>query len=235
MTAAHQQDDDRTGQPQGALRSRPPLRPAPCPDVWWARLAHRGPGPVEHSLVAVNSDRFPDGTPVDLTAVDPRGRRPAGWLVDLRYRAADATVVTAEVSERLADPGLPLWFAEVAHATSDIPAASIHAFAAGPVPAGTYVTPREVATAGVRMADRIGEIRWWTRSGLLDVVTVEDDARGRGVDRALGCLADTLALLRGWAPLVAPDPETGLPVADRGRPWSVPTTAQWRPRLRRAG
>jgi GNAT superfamily N-acetyltransferase len=177
----------------------------------------------------VASDRFRDGTAVDLTAVDPRGRRPAGWLVDLRYLAADGTVVAAEVSERVADPALPLWFAEVAHATSDIPAASIHAFTGGALPPGSFVTPREVAARGLRMADRIGEIRWWTRSGLLDVLAVQPAGHGHGVGRALGHLAETLAVFRGWARLTVGTDSREDDVGLDGAP------QDWRPLLRPAG
>jgi hypothetical protein len=233
MTAARR-DTDQPGEPPAPTMRPVAVRPVPSGSVWWARLAHRAPltpgrGGAEHSLVAVRSDRFPDGTPVDLTAVDPRGRRPAGWLVDLRYRAADGSVVAAEVSERVADPALPLWFAEVAHATSDIPAASIHAFIGDALPPGAFVTPREVAARGVRMADRIGEIRWWTRSGLLDVLTVEPDGRGHGIGLALGHLAETLAVFRGWAPLTVGEDSRADDVRCDGAP------EDWRPRLRPAG
>jgi hypothetical protein len=170
--------------------------------VWWARLAHRDADPVEHSLVAVGSARFPHGRAVDLTSVDPRGGRPTGWLVDVRYRACDGRIVRLQASNGLADPGLPLWFAEIAHATSDIPSASLVAFRGDEFPAGTLVTPTEVGAAGLTMGDNIGELRWWTRSGLIESMSVTAEASGRGVGRLLTGLAGGIAMLRNWAPLV---------------------------------
>ena len=198
-------DDDRD-----ALPLRAELRPVTgLPDddlatapVWWARLAHRDDGPAEHSLVAVGSGRFRHGAAVDLTAVNPRGRRPTGWLVDVRYRAADARIVRLEVSPGVARPGLPLWFAEIAHATSDVPSASLVAFADDTFPPGTLVTPSEVIASGLTMADNVGELRWWTRSGLVEALAVAHDLHGRGIDRVLAGLAGGIAMLRNWPRLV---------------------------------
>ena len=200
--AGHPFNDPHASRPE-----RPNLRAVTGDDlatapVWWARLAHRDRDPVEHSLVAVGSTRFPHGTAVDLTAMDPHGRRPTGWLVDVRYRAADARVVRLEAAPGLADPGLPLWFAEIAHATSDIPSASLVAFAGDTVPAGTLVTPREVCAQGLPMSANVGELRWWTRSGLVETVTVAPELEGHGVDRVLAALAGGIAMLRNWPPLV---------------------------------
>jgi hypothetical protein len=196
-------DDDRplrrplrsvTDLPDGDLSAAP---------VWWARLAHRDTEPVEHSLVAVGSGRFPHGSAVDLTSVDPRGGRPTGWLVDVRYRAGDGAVVRLQASPGLADPGLPLWFAEISHATSDIPSASLVAFRGDALPAGTLVTPPEVAARGLALSDNVGELRWWLRSGLIESVTVAPEVAGRGVGRLLTGLAGGIAMLRNWAPLVS--------------------------------
>jgi hypothetical protein len=183
-----------TGLPDGDLSTAP---------VWWARLAHRDTHPVEHSLVAVGSGRFPHGSAVDLTTVDPRGGRPTGWLLDVRYRAADGGIVRLTASPGLADPGLPLWFAEIAHATSDIPSASLVAFRGDAFPVGTLVTPPDVTARGLTMAENVGELRWWTRSGLIETLTVAPDVAGRGVARLLTGLAGGIAMQRNWAPLVA--------------------------------
>jgi hypothetical protein len=182
-----------TGRPDGDLATAP---------VWWARLAHRDTDPVEHSLVAVGSGRFRHGSAIDLTAVDPRGGRPTGWLVDVRYRACDGRITRLAASPGLADPGLPLWFAEIAHATSDIPSASLVAFRGDAFPAGTLVTPSEVTARGLTMDENVGELRWWTRSGLIECVGVTADAAGRGVGRLLVGLAGGIAMLRNWPALV---------------------------------
>ncbi|MGY1830997.1 hypothetical protein ACI8AA_11315 [Geodermatophilus sp. SYSU D01180] len=210
------------------LRAVPPLaEPAPeTTALWWARLLRRGPGPVEYSLVAVNSDRFPDGTPVDMTAVDARGRRPAGWQVDVRHRASDGRVVRIDVAEELSGTCPPMWFAEVTHATSAVPAASLLAFRGNAFRPGAVVRPHEVTAAGVRMTDRIAEVRWWIRSGLVDDVTVEPVYRGRGVARTLLTAAEGLRFLRGWAPLRSDGRLT-----DAGAAWLESAPPAWRPRL----
>lgn len=210
------------------LRAVPPL-PEPAPEttaLWWARLLRRGPGPVEYSLVAVNSDRFPDGTPVDMTAVDARGRRPAGWQVDVRHRASDNRVVRIDVAEELSDTCPPMWFAELTHASSAVPAASLLAFRGNAFRPGTVVRPHEAAAAGVRMTDRIAEVRWWIRSGLVDDVTVEPVYRGRGVARTLVTAAEGLRFLRGWAPLRSDGRLT-----DAGAAWLESAPPAWQPRL----
>lgn len=201
---AARHDDNRDAPHRAGLRSLAAVQDddlgtAP---VWWARLAHRDHDPAEHSLVAVGSGRFAHGSAVDLTAVDPRGRRPTGWLVDVRYRAVDGRIVRVEVSDGVAHPGVPLWFAEIAHATSDLPSASLVAFTGDAFPAGTLVTPREVCARGLAMTGNVAELRWWTRSGLVETVTVSPDLQGLGVDRVLSALAGGIAMLRNWPPLL---------------------------------
>jgi GNAT superfamily N-acetyltransferase len=196
--------------------------------VWWARLAERGPSSVEHSLVAVNSERFPDGTPVDLTALQSRGRRPAGWLVDVRYRVTDGSVVRIELADSLAELCPPLWFAEVAHATSGIPSTSLLAFRGTAFRPGTLVGPHQVAARGVQMGDRVAEVRWWTRSGVVDTVTVDPEVRRRGVGRTLVTVAEALRVLRGWAPLRSDGRLT-----DAGAAWLAAAPSAWAPRLAR--
>jgi GNAT superfamily N-acetyltransferase len=234
--AAHGAPTPTTAIPAPAaphLRAVPPLPAPPLPapgttSLWWARLLRRGPGPTEYSLVAVNSGRFPDGTPVDMTAVDARGRRPAGWQVDVRYRAADGRGVRIEVAEELSDRCPPMWFAEVHHASSPVPCVSLLAFRGTAFRPGAVVRPHEVATAGVRITDRVAEVRWWTRSGLVDTVAVEPVYRGRGVARALVTAAEGLRFLRGWAPLRSDGRLT-----DAGAAWLATSPPAWRPRLTR--
>ncbi|MGY1772887.1 hypothetical protein [Blastococcus sp. SYSU D00813] len=216
------------------LPSRPAGRPhlvaVPTPpvtaSVWWARMADGGPASREHSLVAVNSDRFADGTPVDMTAIESRGRRPSGWLVDVRYRATDGTVLRIDTSDSVAELAPPLWFAELHHATSNIPATSLMAFTGPAFRPGVVVTPREVAAAGVRMADRIGEVRWYNRSGIVDTVTVDPAVRRRGVGSVLVTAAEALRVLRGWAPLRSDGRLT-----DAGAAWLDAAPPAWRSRL----
>src|SRR5205823_1778718 len=68
MNAAAARDDNEEGRGRPAASplhraSRPPATSSAT--VWIARLAHRTlSGTDEHSLVLVNSDRFPAGTPV---------------------------------------------------------------------------------------------------------------------------------------------------------------------------
>lgn len=220
-------DDDRPGR-SARLRAVPPAPAAPpaTPAVWWARIARRCADPVEHSLVAVNSDRFPDGTPVDLAALGAHDRRPAGWLVDLRYRAADGAVVRVDVAPAVAEPGVPLWFAVVHHACDPVPAASLLAFAGEHCRPGALVHPQDVTAHGARLQDHVGEIRWQLRSGLVESVVVERDWRRRGIGRLLTTAAEALRMLRGWPPLVADGRLT-----DDAAAWLATSPAYWRPRL----
>ncbi|RBY80483.1 hypothetical protein [Blastococcus sp. TF02A-26] len=203
------------------------VTPPPAPaGVWWARIADGGPGSREHALVAVGSGRFADGTPVDLTAMEAGGRRPQGWLAAVRYRVADGTVLGIDAADALAGRCPPVWFAELHHATSPIPASSLLAFSGGPFRAGTVVTPREVAAAGMRMADRVGEVRWYTRSGIVDDVAVAPALRRRGMATLLVTAAESLRVLRGWAPLRSDGRLT-----DAGAAWLAAAPPAWRPRL----
>jgi len=232
MTAAvapEERDEERPAPARRPLRrvAGPPA--ATTETVWFARLAHRTVGrPTEHSVVVVNSDRFPPGTPVDLSGHDPHGRRPAGWLVDVRYRAADGQVLRIDVSDAVATPAPPLWFAEICHATSVVPTVSLIAFAGTAHPEGALVGPPDVARRGLRMGDRVGEIRWWTRSGIVESVTVEPVFRRQGIGRVLVAAAEGLRLVRGWAPLT-----TDGRLTDAGAEWLDGAPAYWRPRLLR--
>ncbi|WP_448625764.1 hypothetical protein [Geodermatophilus sp. URMC 64] len=223
---ARQDSDGAPANRRPGLRRVPPPAPAPA-IVWLARLAHRtAGGPAEHSLVLVNSDRFPDGTPVDFSAQDARGRRPAGWLVDVRYRACDGRIRRIDVSESVAAPEPPLWFAEIAHAGSGVPSASLVAFAGGAYPAGALVGPHDVARRGLRMSDRVGEIRWWIRSGVVETVSVEPVFRRQGIGRVLVAAAEGLRTVRGWAPLT-----TDGRLTDSAAAWLAGAPGYWRPRL----
>jgi hypothetical protein len=229
MNAAAARDDNEDGRERPATSlhraSRPPATSSDT--VWIARLAHRTlAGTDEHSLVLVNSDRFPAGTPVDYSDRDARGRRPAGWLVDVRYRACDGRILRIDVSDAVAAPAPPLWFAEIAHATSGVPSASLVAFAGGGHPPGALVGPPDVARRGLRMSDRVGEIRWWIRSGVVDTVTVEPAFRRQGIGRVLTMAAEGLRLVRGWAPLT-----TDGRLTDSGAAWLAGAPSYWRPRL----
>jgi hypothetical protein len=166
--------------------------------VWWARIPRRSLPPVEHSLIAVDSDRFPSGTAVDLSALAARGRRPTGWLVDVRYRSADGGVTGIAVADVVAEPGVPVWFAEVHHAGGLLPAVTLSAFAGDAFPPGALVAPSRVGAAGVRVLDRVAEVRWLPRCGLLDAVEVAPGWRGQGLDRLVAVAADGLCRLRGW-------------------------------------
>jgi GNAT superfamily N-acetyltransferase len=191
-----------------AIALAPPV-PAPCPDqagVWWARITRRSTDPVEHSLVAVNSDRFPAGTPVDLSALDARGRRPAGWLVDLRYRTRDGAVVRIDVADTVADPGLPIWFTETHHGGAAIPAVTLTASTGGVVAPGALVPPQHGGAGR-----HLGSLRWQLRSGLVDTLTVSPAQRGRGIGRLLTVAADALCTLRGWPALDGEPAERSFP------------------------
>lgn len=235
-TAAHHEDTHHLALPARRPAPGSPYlvavaSPEPAPgltpaSVWWARISDGGPGSAVHSLVAVNSERFPDGTPVDMSAIRSGGRRPAGWLVDLRFRATSGAVLRIDVSEQLRGLCPPLWFAELHHATSPIPASSLMGFRGGPFEPGTVVGPREVAAAGLRMADRVGEVRWYNRSGIVDAVTVAPSIRRRGVASLLVCAAEALRVLRGWAPLRSDGRLT-----DAGAAWLAQAPAAWRSRL----
>ncbi|PWW21723.1 hypothetical protein JD79_00859 [Geodermatophilus normandii] len=135
-------------------------------------------------------------------------------------------MVRIDVAEELSDTCPRMWFAEVTHATSAVPAASLLAFRGTAFRPGAVVRPHEVAAAGVRMTDRIAEVRWWIRSGLVDTVTVEPVYRGRGVARTLVTAAEGLRFLRGWAPLRSDGRLT-----DAGAAWLESAPAAWQPRL----
>jgi GNAT superfamily N-acetyltransferase len=229
MNAAAARDGHEDGRERRPASLRPACGPAATSTdaVWIARLAHRTLGGAEeHSLVLVNSGRFPAGTPVDFSARDAGGRRPTGWLVDVRYRARDGQVLRIDVSDTVAAPAAPLWFAEIAHASSGVPSASLVAFAGGGHPPGALVGPHEVARQGMRMRDRVGEIRWWVRSGVVETVTVEPALRRQGIGRVLVTAAEGLRLVRGWAPLT-----TGGQLTDSGAAWLAGAPSYWRPRL----
>jgi GNAT superfamily N-acetyltransferase len=183
--------------------------------VWWARVYRDAD---EHSVVVVASDRFPAGTAVDVAGRQARGRRPAGWLVDVGYRPTDGAVVRIDLPGQ---PGGGVWFTEVHHVGAVVPSVSLHAWTGGAGATGELLPPGAVGGA-----THVGEVRWWLRSGLVETVRVEQQARGRGVGRALVAAAEGLRLVRGWSPLRADGRLTDVAAA-----WLETAPPCWAPRL----
>jgi GNAT superfamily N-acetyltransferase len=144
---------------------------------------------------------MPAGDAVDLPGADARGRRPAGWLVDVRYRTVDGALLTIDVAGLDERPE----FTEVHHPGAAVPAVSLHAWNGD---------------------QHLGEVRWWIRSGLVETVRVEPGSRGRGIGRALVTAAEGLRLVRGWAPLHADGRLT-----DAAASWLDGAPPWWTPRL----
>jgi hypothetical protein len=190
----------------------------------WVRVTWRSTVPEQHSLIAVDPDRSPDDAPVALR--QPDGERPAGWLVDVRCCGRDDAVLRIDVAPGVAVPGPPIWFAEVHHGSSGVPAATLLAFTGGGVPAGRLLRPHEVARRGLAMTDHLAAVRWQLRSGLVESVIVRAGWRGRGLGRLVVTAAEGLRALRDWAPLVSDGRLT-----DAGAAWLAGSPPYWQPRL----
>jgi GNAT superfamily N-acetyltransferase len=243
-TAAH----DRQGRPPAAagegrnspcpreflLSDRRSSRRSPAPGaatlgsraLWWALITRSRGRDGERSLLAVNSDEFPDGTPVDATSVVDGERRPAGWVVDVRYRSGNGAPLHVSVAPAVAAHDVQLWFVALHDGSALLPAASLVAFIGAGVPAGSLLSLHEVPAPALRQAARVGEIRWYPRSGVVDTVVVDEAARGRGIARHLVTAAEGLRGLWGWPPLRSDGRLT-----DDGAGWLTHSPEWWWPRL----
>lgn len=193
--------------------------------LWWALITRSGGRNCERSLVAVNSDEFPDGTAVDVTG-RASADRPAGWVVDVRYRGTDGTPLEVAVAGSVGGSDLPLWFVARDDGSGLLPATSLLAFHGGGFAPGQVVAPPEAAARGLGRQHSVGEIRWNPRSGVVDTVVVDEAARGRGVGRHLVTAAEGLRTLRGWPPLRSDGRLTEV-----GAHWLAGCPAWWRTRL----
>jgi GNAT superfamily N-acetyltransferase len=144
----------------------------------------------------------------------------------VRYRSKDG----APLGVSFPAPGFthdpPLWFVPVHDGSGLLPATSLVAFSGAGIPAGQVLFPHELPSRGLWRTHRVGEIRWYPRSGVVDTVVVTEAARERGVARRLVTAAEGLRMLWGWPPLRSDGRLT-----DGGARWLAGSPSWWRPRL----
>jgi hypothetical protein len=163
---------------------------------WWQCLA-LSPTRAWDYFALVWSDRYPDGTRVELSAEAARAQIAGDAVCVARYDEVHK-VTALEVGRRIAPAAPPLWFFELRESTARPPAVNLMAFTGHGVAAGTLLDEHDIRAVGVRTDDQLGAIRWWPATGEVDQVYVTPTWRRQRVGMAVIGAGSTLSLARGW-------------------------------------
>jgi GNAT superfamily N-acetyltransferase len=145
----------------------------------------------------VQSDRYPDGTRVELSEDEAIEQIGADAVSYARYDD-EQQVVRLEVTTRGAPKAPPMWFVEVRESTARPPAINLMAFTGHGVEPGTLVAHTDVTSTGVTTADQLGAIRWYPATGEIDQIYVTPSWRRRSIGTVLVIVGTTLSVARDW-------------------------------------
>jgi GNAT superfamily N-acetyltransferase len=184
----------------------------------WACLIRAADG-TPHQFVVVESDRYPDGTQVELSADAAAVQIGDRALCTFTYGAPDRITGMA-VGPRVAPKAPPMWFAELREPAAQPPAVVVIVFSGHGQPAGTLLDEADLSNLPVASSDQLAAVRWWPATGEVDQVYVQPAWRRRGIGRALLGAAGSLAWARGWARFWGDGQRTAMGEQFRdGGPW----------------
>jgi GNAT superfamily N-acetyltransferase len=149
-------------------------------------------------VVAVVSDRFPDGTFVDVEGDGPLTPVTAGW-------SCAAALEDGRVNQLLVAPGVAraaarLWFVEIPESHARPPAVNLMAFTGHGQPRGRLLDAAALTGVG-GSPQQLGAVRWYPATGEVSQIYVQPEHRRQGVASALLHAAGVLSVARGWARL----------------------------------
>lgn len=147
------------------------------------------------------SDRFPDGTFVDVEGDGPLTPVTAGWCCAVALEDGRAThLLVAPGVARAADR---LWFVEVPESWADPPAVHLMAFTGHVQPRGRLLDTAALAGLGGTdgAPEQLGAVRWFPATGEVHQIYVQPAHRRQGVASALLHAAGVLSVARGWGRL----------------------------------
>lgn len=159
--------------------------------------ATRAADGTTHQVVVVESDRYPDGTRVELGAEAAAVQIGDRALCTVTF-AAEERVTGLAVAQRIAPDAPPIWFAEVREAAARPPAVTLLAFTGHGQPAGTLVDEADASNLAVASGDQLGAVRWWPGTGEIDQVYVQPAWRRRRLGTVLLAAAGCLSWARDW-------------------------------------
>jgi GNAT superfamily N-acetyltransferase len=162
----------------------------------WACLIRAADG-TPHQFVVVESDRYPDGTVVELGADAAAVQIGERALCTITYGAA-GRVTGVGVAERVAPKAPPVWYAESREPAAQPPAVTLVAFTGHGQPANSLIDEADLSNLAVESRDQVAALRWWPATGGVDQVYVQPDWRRRGIGRALLAAGGCLSWARDW-------------------------------------
>jgi hypothetical protein len=186
---------------------------------WWC-CSVRGLGGEPDRVVAVQSDRYPDGSRVELNADAAAVQigRDASCTARLD---PDGAVLAVDVEPAFAPKAPPIWFAEQRQSNAEPPAVLLMAFTGAGVERGRLLDEAAVSNVAVRSDDQLGAVRWYPATGEVDQIYVQPQWRRRNVATCLLAAGSLLSVARGWPRFWADGQRTQLGEELRnGRAWS---------------
>jgi GNAT superfamily N-acetyltransferase len=162
----------------------------------WACLIRAADG-TPHQFVVVESDRYPDGTVVELGAEAAAVQIGDRALCTITYGPA-GRVIGIGIPERVAPQAPPMWFAELREPAAQPPAVTLVVFTEHGPPAGSLLDEADLSNLPVESSDQVAALRWWPATGEVDQISVQPQWRRRGIGRALLAAGGCLSWARDW-------------------------------------
>lgn len=173
-----------------------PSEDSPAPTGWWyCRVAGRASEPGR--FVSVQSDRYSDGTIVELDEVAAAAQIADAAACTLTV-GSDGEVLSLLVGALVARRSPPLWFAELRESAAQPPAVNLVAFTTGGPAAGSLLDESALTNIEISSNDQLGALRWYPATGEVDQVYVQPEWRRRDIAGSLLIAAGALSVARGW-------------------------------------
>jgi GNAT superfamily N-acetyltransferase len=162
---------------------------------WFCLIRHADGTP--HQFVCVESDRYPDGTRVELSADAAAVQIGDRTLCTVTYGRGDQ-VTGLEIPARVAPGAPPLWFVELRQPAAQPPTVELLAFTGHGQPAGTLLDEAAASNLAITNDDQLAAVRWWPATGEVDQFYVQPDWRRRGIGTAILAAGGVLSAARDW-------------------------------------
>jgi GNAT superfamily N-acetyltransferase len=170
-------------------------------------------------FIGVESDRYPDGTRVELGAEAAAVQIGDRTLCTVTF-GSGGRVTGLEIPARVAPGAPPLWFVELREPSAQPPAVELIAFTGHGQPAGRFFDESDASNLSITNEDQVAAVRWFPATGEVEQFYVQPSWRRRGIGTAILAAGGVLSAARDWPRFWGDGQRTALGEKFRdGGPW----------------